>query len=225
MQIFSFLFTLLVFEKANADLWKSWKPIFKKYIKQSCGTQTDDGLVVEKECVDELLGIDALLAVISNMNSGGTFHYQIQFEDVDGQAQSFEFAQSEDPFTESEDDDTVTMVNWNGRDMTSQANFFKDFKKVKRKVFWWLRRKFPDDFAAVDGDSDEDGERRRRRDDELDELYVSRRRAEEIADEDELMGSFGQLIQVVKQHVPSWEPASVALEAGIEETGKNPKGK
>lgn len=231
MRIFSLLFTFLAFEQTNAghSLWHSWKPIFKKYIKQECGTQTDNGLVIGATCVNELVGIDALLAMVNNMSNGNNFEYQIEFVDVNGNNQDFSFAQTGDPFTEAEDDDTVTAVNWNGQDMTSITNFTNQFKKVKRKVFWWLKRKFPESFGAVDEDDEEDGERRRRRDDELDAfeedyyMFVSRRRAEEIADEDELMGSVDELIQYVSEtYVPGFDPAVLEFKAYTE---SDPKGK
>ena len=90
-----------------------------------------------------------------DMISGNAqYHYHMEWETDDGTTKTFEFEQEDDPFTEEEDTTSLTVAKWGGDDILSSPTFLPTFKKVRTKVFKWLKEKFPDQFPA--------NERRRR---------------------------------------------------------------
>ena len=76
------------------------------------------------------------------MTADGNYHYQLEWESDDGATTSFEFIQQNDPFTEEEDEVSLTMAEWGGDNILDDTDFLQTFKKVRQKVFRWLEYKF-----------------------------------------------------------------------------------
>ena len=147
MRIFAIIASFLVYDKVKSeatDEEKAYTKIFKRYIKASCEDVTSG-------CVNELISGMALTDMI---NTDSNYHYLMEWENDDNTIKTFEFEQENDPFTEEEETTSLTMARWGGNDILSDTNFLPTFKKVRQKVFRWLKEKYPEEFPS----------RRRRRD-------------------------------------------------------------
>ena len=112
--------------------------------------------------MNELIG-DTLLGEM--MTADGNYRYHMAWENDDGSEKTFEFEQVNDPFTEDEDTTSLTMAKWGGEDILNNADFRATFKKVRQKVFRWLKNKHSIDKDAISNS----GRRRRDTDEEVDE--------------------------------------------------------
>ena len=156
--LFPFLFNGGVKSDATADE-KLWTRMFKRWIRNACEDITSS-------CINELIGSEQLGTL---MTADGHYHYHMEWENDDATTTVFEFAQQNDPFTESEHEDSLTMAKWGGANILADDDFIPTFRKVRQKVFRWLN----DKYDISQSDLSPTGRRRRDTEEEIDEVVDS----------------------------------------------------
>ena len=146
MRICSILVPFLLHEEVKSDATeteKTYTQIFKRFIRDQCGTSTG----VATGCINEALGGTALNNVLAT--DADTYHYHMEWENEDDTTQTFEFQQEDDPFEEEEEEESLVFAKWGGANILLEDDSFKSiFRKVRQKVFRWLKEKYPEEFPS-----------------------------------------------------------------------------
>ena len=197
MRIFSVLVSFLLHDEVKSEATeeeKLYTQLFKRYIRAQCGEATTSNT----GCANEALTGGALT---SALNADGNYHYHMEWENEDDTKQTFEFEQTDDPFAEEEDDESLTFAKWGGANILIESDSFKSiFKKVRQKVFRWIKEKYPLEFP--------DGRRRRQTDDaEIDDEQIDNdvddgfdEFINDINQEDELLNFAPKAVNFGKAH-------------------------
>ena len=89
--------------------------------------------------------------MMKDMSGRSEFHYTLEWDDGGGTKQTFEFKQSENPFTHPDDANSLTMAKWDGVDVLNDPLFLAALRYVRKTIFKWLTKKFPDEFSMGSG--------------------------------------------------------------------------